>query len=137
MLLIGLLVMDLNDLIRPLGLDVRQNRYDVVVGQSPLISEHPGFVVVPSQSLDTVLSHLEEQVVRVVPGVAGLVVRWSQEITVLISLVPVSLAFQVPAMAAGAMLLINVLTKVYHRLILIEKLYLLAFGLMMSECPST
>jgi len=49
-----------------------------------------------------------------VPGVAGLVVRWSQEITVLISLVPVSLAFQVPAMAAGAMVLINVLTKVYH-----------------------
>ena len=113
-LLIDLLVMDLNDLIRPLGLDVRQNRYDVVVGQSPLISEHPGFVDVPSQSLDTVLSHLEEHVVRVVPGVAGRVVRWSQEITVLISLVPVNLAFQVPAMAAGAMVLITVLTKLHH-----------------------
>ena len=47
-LLIDLLVMDLNDLIRPLGLDVRQGRYDVVVGQSSLISGHPGFVVVPS-----------------------------------------------------------------------------------------
>jgi hypothetical protein len=71
-----------------------------------------------------------------VPGVTGLVVRRCRKITVLISLVPVHLAFQVPAMASGAMVLIEHLAKRHHGLILIEEFYLFGFRLMVRERPA-
>ena len=99
--------MNLNDLFGPSRLDERQNGDDLTVGQNILVHRHSRFVSVTNKRLETILRHLEQILIGVVPSMAGLIMRWSGQVTVLISFVPIRLPFEALPMATGALLSIE------------------------------
>ena len=96
--------MNLNDLFGPSRLDERQNGDDLAVGQNILVHRHSRFVSVTNKRLETILRHLEQILIGVVPSMAGLIMGRRGQVTVLIALVPIRLPFKIPAMATGALL---------------------------------
>ena len=99
--------MNLNDLRGPSRLDERQDSNDLTVGQNILVYRHSRFVFLTSKCLDTILRHLEQILVGVVPSMAGLIMGRRGQVTVLIALVPIRLPFEALPMATGALLSIE------------------------------
>lgn len=101
-------VMPPPQILRPPGLDERQYRDEVLIGQAPAEGGHPCLVIFQVGRLDhAALRDVEQEPIRMMPGMAALVMRPGRKEALLVGGLPIRLAFKVPAMARGAMLEID------------------------------
>lgn len=98
-------IVPLAEFLRPPRLDVGQDSDDLFIGQDVAIDGHIAFMVgQPGQLGKPVLGDVEQLLIGMVPGVAGLVVGRSRQAPVGLALPPVFLTLQIDAVAGRAML---------------------------------
>jgi hypothetical protein len=87
--------------IRPLALDEVQFGGDFIVSEHPPEGEHVSGVTRRNDG-KPIPNDLHELPIRMVPGVARLVMRWSWQFAVGLSLHPIWLSFELGTVTAGA-----------------------------------
>src|SRR5690606_26754189 len=93
------------DIIRPSALDVRQYGHDFIVAQNAGISRHVACIPLGCSTAGhhPILNNIHEYRVRVMPSVAGFIVRWCWQTPARTANSPVWLPFQIHAVAGGTM----------------------------------
>lgn len=112
------LVMTFTDVLWPCAIDERRNGNDFVVGQGAIIDRHVALVVLSSKPFEPEFRSFKKQLVRMMPCMTGLVVRRRRQPAVGLVVTSVGLAFEIVAVAAGAVFCIDLQSDCDHTVII-------------------